>query len=202
MKLLIASKNLHKVREFRSLLKEFDLYSLADFPSFTPPEESGKTFEENAILKAKHAARSLGLLTLADDSGLVVPALNGAPGIYSARFAGEHPTEKENREKLLKDMAHLDDLDRNAYFECAIAISSPEKLLTCVSGRVEGTILKEERGKKGFGYDSLFLKYDYSLTFGEIDEAIKNRISHRGKALKKALLFLESYLSVGGSNSR
>lgn len=195
MKLVIASKNKHKIRELRAMLKtkaKWDLYSLIDFPEYHPPEETGASFEENAILKATHAAKTLGEWVLADDSGLVVPALMGAPGVYSARYAGNKATDKDNRKKLLQEMLPLKEQERAAYFECCIAIASPSGLEKCVCARCEGTIAEKEQGSQGFGYDSLFKKHDYNKTFAELDEETKNRISHRRKALDKILLFLGS----------
>ncbi len=188
MKLLIATQNLHKVREFKTMLKEFpnfDIYSLRDYPDYTPLPEDGSSFEEIATEKAVDAAKKLDTLAIADDSGLVVPAIDGNPGIFSARYAGEDATDSDNRKKLLGEMAPLKDHQRNAYFECAIAIASPEGLIKCVRGTLEGVILKEERGRNGFGYDSLFVKHDYSKTLAELEEMLKNRISHRRKALDK-----------------
>jgi XTP/dITP diphosphohydrolase len=193
IEILIASTNVHKIRELRGMLKslgQFDVLSLRDFPDYVQPEETGKTFEENAILKAEHAAKALGKWTLADDSGLVVPALNGDPGVYSARYAGSQATDFENRKKLLDAMQHLMDDDRQAFFECAIALSSPTGLKKCVKGTCEGTLLTKDRGSGGFGYDPLFIKHGYSKTFAEIEETVKNRISHRRKALDKILPFL------------
>jgi XTP/dITP diphosphohydrolase len=192
MELLIASTNRGKVREFRHLLPQFEILSLLDFPHYTQPEETGSTFQENALLKARDASTKLQKWTLADDSGLVVPALNGAPGIYSARFAGANASEVENRKKLLQEMKNLTDLGRSAYFECCLALVSPQGQERVFTGQVEGMILEQERGKNGFGYDSLFLKLEYGLTFAEMDEMTKNRISHRGKAIQKLLLVLES----------
>lgn len=197
MELVIASTNIHKVREFRNMLKSlhrFDLVSLRDFPSYTPPEETGKTFEENAILKAEHAAKILNRWVIADDSGLIVPALNGAPGVLSARYAGSDATDFDNRKKLLEEMQHLMEDDRQAFFECSIALASPEGLKKCVKGTCEGIILNKERGGGGFGYDSLFVKHGYSKSFAEIGETVKNRISHRRKALDKLVSSLESLM--------
>lgn len=194
IELVIASTNIHKVREFRSLLKPFsgfDILSLSDFPHYTPPEETGKTFEENAILKAEHAAKALNCWVLADDSGLVVPALNGAPGIFSARYAGKDATDLENRKKLLEEMQHLMEEDRQAFFECAIALASASGLKKCVKGICEGTLIAKDRGGSGFGYDPLFIKHGYSKTFAELQDSVKNRISHRRKAMDKIFLTLE-----------
>ncbi len=195
IKLLIASTNVHKIRECKAILanlSHLDFISLREFPSYIPPEENGKTFEENAILKATHAAKTLKIWTLADDSGLVVPSLKGAPGIFSARYAGKNATDAENRKKLLDEMQHLADEDRNAFFSSSIALSSPEGLKKCVTGTCEGKILSKEKGGGGFGYDPLFVKHEYSKTFAELEESVKNRISHRRKALDKMLFILES----------
>lgn len=199
LELVIASTNIHKVREFRTMLKSmarFDLLSLCDFPNYNPPEETGKTFEENASLKAEHAAKTLNRWVLADDSGLVVPTLNGAPGIYSARYAGNDATDLENRKKLLDEIQHLMEEDRQAFFECAIALASPAGLKKCVKGTCEGVLLTKDRGGGGFGYDPLFVKHGYSKTFAELGDSVKNRISHRRKALDKIILSLESLMSL------
>jgi XTP/dITP diphosphohydrolase len=195
MEIIIASRNIHKIRELRSMLKEYshlDVLSLLDFPHYKAPEEDGDSFEKIVCNKAIHAAKELGRLALADDTGLVVPALQGAPGIYSARYAGEHATDAENRHKLLQDMHSILDPERQGYFECWIAIAAPQGLKKCVRGLCEGTILNEERGSRGFGYDPLFVKYEYGKTFAQIEESLKNRISHRRKALDKLHVFLSS----------
>lgn len=195
--LVIASKNVHKIRECRSILsqmKNLDLLSLHDFPDYVPLPETGKTFEENAILKATDAAQKLNQWTIADDSGLIVPALNSAPGVYSARYAGEDASDADNRKKLLSQMRHLMDDDRYAYYECCIALASPEGLKKCATGICEGTILSGEKGGGGFGYDPLFVKHEYSKSFAELEESVKNRISHRRKALDKILLSLEALI--------
>jgi len=194
MDIVLATTNGHKIREIRALLKgftQFDLYSLVDFPGYVQPEETGVTFEENAILKALDCAQRLQKWTIADDSGLVVPALGGVPGVYSARYAGVGATDKDNRKKLLQAMRGLQGLDRAAYFECWIALSSPEKIYKTVSATCEGVIIAEEKGSHGFGYDPLFLKHDYNQTFAELSEERKNLVSHRGKALEKLKRILE-----------
>ena len=195
LQLVIATSNVHKIREIKSILSQythFDILSLRDFPDYVAPEETGSTFEENAILKAVHSAKTLHQWTLADDSGLVVPALNGEPGVFSARYAGEEANDADNRKKLLGKMQHLEMQDRQAYFECCIALASPEGLKKSVCASCEGIILKEERGGGGFGYDPLFLKHEYNKTFAELEESVKNKISHRRKALDKIILSLES----------
>ncbi len=198
MQIVIASHNVHKIREFRAILKPLaglDVLSLIDFPNYHLPPETGATFEENAILKAVHAATHLDKWVLADDSGLVVPALQGAPGVYSARYAGPDATDAENRKKLLRDMLHLHDSLRQAYFECWIAIASPKGLKKVVRGISEGMILEAEKGSQGFGYDPLFIKHEYGKTFAEMDETTKNRVSHRRKAFDRILPTIEALLS-------
>ncbi len=199
MQLVIASRNVHKIRELRAMLKAYkflDILSLLDFPHYTPLPETGETFQENASQKAVHAAQTLNRWTLADDTGLVVPALQGAPGVLSARYAGVNATDPENRKKLLSEMEEILEPHRQGYFECWLAIAAPQGLKKCVRGVCEGTILTEEKGGKGFGYDSLFVKYEYGKTFSELEEALKNRISHRRKALDKLHLLLESLASA------
>src|SRR5262245_24231358 len=129
MEIVIATHNLHKVREFRDMLKSLkhlDCLSLLNFPNYLLPEENGETFQENALLKAKHAAEALKKWVIADDSGLVVPALGGSPGVYSRRYAGDDATDAENRQKLLNEMQNLKEMDRSAYFECCLALASPD----------------------------------------------------------------------------
>lgn len=195
MEIVIASTNFHKIREFRDMMRHLsaiDFLSLHNFPTYEPLPEEAHTFKENAIQKAEHAAKTLNKWVLADDSGLVVPALNGAPGVRSRRYAGEDATDAENRHKLLAAMSHLDDLQRSAYYECCLVLASPVGLKKCVIGLCEGKILKEEKGRHGFGYDSLFVKNEYDKTFAEIDESTKNRISHRHKAYEKLAPTLET----------
>lgn len=195
MEIIVASANLHKMREFRDMFKSLthiELISLHQFGHYAAPEEAGQTFRENAILKAEHAAKHLNKWVLADDSGLIVPALHGEPGVKSKRYAGPHATDVENRTKLLRAMEHLKAQERTAYFECSLALASPMGLKKCVEGICEGYIVKEPRGRYGFGYDPLFVKNDYEKTFAELDEAVKNRISHRRKAFERLLTFLET----------
>lgn len=195
MEILFASHNLHKMREFRDMFKSLahiELISLHQFPHYQAPEETGNTFRENAILKAEHAAKELNKWVLADDSGLVVPALRGEPGVKSRRYAGLEPTDEENRQKLLKAMEHLEGEARTGYFECCLAIANPSGLQKCVEGVCEGQIIEEAAGRYGFGYDSLFIKNDYEKTFAELDDSIKNRVSHRRKAFDRLINFLET----------
>ena len=195
MELVLASHNLHKVREFREMLKPFkniDALSLIDFPDYRLPEETGSTFAENALLKADHASKALNKWVLADDSGLVVPSLEGRPGVYSKRFAGEEATCGDNRLKLIQEMENFTDLQRSAYYECSLVLVGPEGFVKTTTGMVEGTIAIAEKGRNGFGYDPLFLKNDYDKTFAEIDETTKNKISHRRKAFEKLSVTLET----------
>ena len=195
--LVLATTNVHKIRELRSMLKGFsdlDLLSLTDFPQYVPPEETGSSFEENAALKAMHAATRLNLWVLADDSGLVVPALKGDPGIFSARYAGTDATDADNRKKLLEEMRNLVEEERNAYNECWLVLASPKGVEKVAHATCEGSIVTQERGGSGFGYDPLFIKHGYGKTNAELGEVLKNRVSHRRKALDKIVPFLESYI--------
>lgn len=195
MQIVIASTNLGKIREFREMfraLPQVDLLSLRNFPDYVAPPEEGDSFEQIAAEKAEHAALALNKWVIADDSGLVVPSLGGAPGIYSRRYAGPEASDAENRKKLLSTMAGMADIQRYAHFVCALALSSPTGLYKVFTGLCEGVILTEERGSHGFGYDSLFLKHDYDKTFAELEEAVKNRVSHRRKAFEKLAIALES----------
>lgn len=197
MEIVIASSNLHKIREIRSILKPelpFDYLSLLDFPEYQPPEETGETFEENAFIKATHAAHALKRWVIADDSGLVIPALKNLPGVKSRRFAGESATDKENREKLVKELDSIPESERTGYYTCALAIASPEGVQKQVVGFCEGSLILTPKGSQGFGYDPLFVKYDYNKTLAEMDEETKNKISHRRKALDKLIPFLEEIL--------
>lgn len=196
MEILLATANLHKLREFRDMFKslsQIDLLSLHQFSDYTPPEETGVTFMENAILKAEHAAKHFNRLVLADDSGLVVPALGGNPGVYSRRYAGEEATDLENRQRLLHEMENLQGHERIAYYECCLVLADGEGVKKIAEGICEGFIIEEPRGRNGFGYDPLFIKNDYDKTFAEMDEAVKNRISHRRKAFERLIAYLESH---------
>ncbi len=201
MELIIATHNLHKIREFKEMFKaiaHLQLVSLHQFAGYISPEETGSTFKQNAILKAEHAAKALGAWVLADDSGLIVPALRGEseeagePGVRSRRYAGPNATDLENRAKLLSAMRNLHGQARSAYFTCALALANPLGVQRCVEGICEGVIVSEDRGRNGFGYDSLFMKYDYDKTFAELDESIKNRISHRRKAFERIVNYLNN----------
>lgn len=195
MEIILASTNVHKIRELREMcrpLKNIEILSLRDFPTYVQIEETGSTLAENATLKAEHAAKNLNKIVIAEDSGLFVPILNGDPGVYSRRYASENATDLENRQKLLKELKGMEELQRSAYFECCIVLASPEKILKTVVGRCEGYIANEERGRNGFGYDFIFIKNDYNKTFAELEELVKNQVSHRMKAFQKLFPTLEA----------
>ena len=192
-RLVIATKNAGKAREMAEALAgiPFGIVSLADYPDAPEVEETGSTFVENATLKATAYARYTGELTLADDSGLEVDALDGAPGVLSSRFA---PTDPERNRRLLDLMRDVGDDKRTARFRCAIAIAEPSPPLTkggpggvrTCEGTIEGTIAREPKGANGFGYDPVFYLPDLGKHMAELTSSEKNAISHRGKALEKA----------------
>jgi XTP/dITP diphosphohydrolase len=187
-KLLIASTNSGKIKEVRTLLEgfSFQIIGLDEYPQLMNIEEDGDTFKENALKKARVSAEETDLLTLADDSGLVVDHLNGRPGIYSARFAGENATDHQNNIKLLEELRGVDEKKRSAHFRCAMALVDPENNREeVVEGRCEGRILSEPRGENGFGYDPLFYISEYEKTMAQLPSQIKNKISHRTEALTK-----------------
>jgi XTP/dITP diphosphohydrolase len=186
MDLLVATRNAHKTREIQRMLgANVAVRDLSDHSDFSKVVENGKTFEENAILKAIAASRQLPGLVIADDSGLEVDALDGAPGIYSARYAGEHATDKANIDKLLGELAlrSIAANRRTARFRCAIAVALDNKLLRTFEGVVEGTIVDLPRGSHGFGYDPVFQPKGFDQTFGEMASELKDKISHRAQAL-------------------
>jgi XTP/dITP diphosphohydrolase len=186
MDLLLATHNPHKVREFSQLLgKNFELFDLTAFPEVAMTEETGRTFEENATLKAIAASRDRRLLVVADDSGLEVDALGGAPGVYSARYAGENASDAENIDKLLRELSaqSVAAEKRSARFRCVIALAQNGKMLGTFEGVVEGSIVDPPRGKGGFGYDPVFQPNGFDQTFGEMSPESKNKISHRAQAI-------------------
>lgn len=200
--IVLATRNSGKVREFQQLLKNFpvEIKNLDDFGPIPEVEEDGKTFDDNAYKKALFTAKALGLPAISDDSGLVVNALDGAPGVKSARYAGENATDKANIDKLLKEMDGKD--DRRAAFQCVISIAVPSGPALTYEGRCEGEITQKPKGTSGFGYDPVFLCPQYNKTFAELNSDEKNKISHRGKALgdvvaefDKILAWLEARLT-------
>lgn len=196
MELFVATRNRNKVRELQALLGDTRLTpcSYRDFRDLPEVVEDGRTFEENATKKAVTLAKHTGLLTIADDSGLEVDALDGRPGVMSARYAGPNATDKENNEKLLAELRNVPEARRTARFRCAIALADPAGLIAAVEGVCEGRIAAEEHGTEGFGYDPLFIKDSSVKTFAELPLEVKNRVSHRALALEKALLVIENYL--------
>lgn len=179
--LVVATGNAHKLREIAEIFPAYEVISQKQAGFSGEAEETGKTFAENAVIKAETACRTLGLPVLADDSGICVSALGGAPGIYSARYAGEHGNDKKNRALLLKNLENAS--DRAAYFECAAALAFPGGETLVATGRTYGSILTEERGEGGFGYDPVFFSDDLQKSFGEAAAAEKNAVSHRFRAL-------------------
>lgn len=185
--IVISTGNAHKLEEIGAILRDLDynIYSLKDVNlGNLDIEENGKTFEHNALIKARTVAKLTNKITIADDSGLEVDAIGKKPGIYSARYAGENATDEENREKLLKALKNTPISHRSGRFVCCIAVVFPDGKEFVVRGTCEGTIAFEEKGKNGFGYDSLFLVDNYNKTFAELPAAVKNSISHRAKALE------------------
>lgn len=181
--LVLATTNKNKVKEFQEMVGDFpvEIKSVADFGPIPECIEDGETFDDNAYKKALHTAKILGLPAIADDSGLVVEALNGAPGVYSARYAGENATDEDNCQKLLKEMAGQK--NRKAAFKCVLSIAVPSGPALTYEGSCEGTILEEKRGESGFGYDPLFYFEEFDKSFAQCNSEEKNRVSHRGKAL-------------------
>lgn len=191
MKLAIATNNPHKLQEIKAVLgNQFEeLLSLEELGIDIDVEETGTTLEKNALLKARTIEAICHIPTLADDTGLMVDALNGNPGVYSARYAGEEHNDANNRALLLKNLQNVK--NRKAHFETVIAIVYPNGDFITSKGRVEGEILQEERGNEGFGYDSLFYSYELKKTFAEASQTEKNSVSHRGRALRAMVQKLE-----------
>ena len=185
--IVIGSRNAGKLREIEAILSGLPvrLRSLVEFPDAPEVEETGSTFRENAELKALTLSSDLSRWVLADDSGLEVDALDGEPGIFSARYAGEHGDDKASNQKLLAKLESVPPEQRGAQFRCVIALAAPGRVLLTVEGSCRGTVGFEPRGSLGFGYDPLFVYPPEGKTFGELAPQIKNRISHRGAALQK-----------------
>src|SRR6266571_3605768 len=187
MQLIVATRNAHKTREIQRILGPvFTISDLSAHPKIPDIRENGKSFEENAILKAVGASRHLLGFIVADDSGLEVDALGGAPGIFSARYAGENATDKKNMDRLLGEVARAwaDETKRSARFRCVIALARQGELLGTFEGIVEGTIVERARGLHGFGYDPIFVPRGFEETFAELPAEVKNTISHRAKAIR------------------
>lgn len=197
--LALASSNSGKIAEFQAILgDDVTIMSLPDF-GLESPEETGSTFEENAVLKARFLHDQTGLVTLADDSGLEVDALGGAPGVYSARFAGDHHNDADNRALLLRKLGEFPDQPRTARFVAVIAIVDGDGHLTLSRGTCEGTIARVARGTGGFGYDPLFELPD-GRTMAQLDGATKNTLSHRARAMRQAMPALRVALGLPQQN--
>jgi XTP/dITP diphosphohydrolase len=198
-KLLFATTNAHKTDEVRQILgPHWDIDNLRAYPSLPVPDETGTTFEANAMIKALAASESLpGLLVLADDSGLEVDALDGAPGVWSARFAGPSATDADNRERLKKELAPLATADPTQVFtgrfRCTLALVQNGQVLCTQSGTVEGSLRLQEQGAGGFGYDPLFVPEGFADTFGLLPSEVKNQLSHRARALAALTLWLHDH---------
>ena len=192
MKLIIASNNAHKLTEMKAILAPYfdDVQSMREAGIEHETVEDGQTFLENAVKKARELAELSGCCAIADDSGLCVDALDGAPGIYSARFSGVHGDDKANNRLLLEKLAGV--TERGAHYTCAIALAWPDGKLLTVEDYLYGEIAHDEKGSNGFGYDPLFLLPELGLRTAELSAEEKNRISHRGKALRKLVEKLEA----------
>lgn len=188
-KLLLATRNKGKIEEFRRILEavapgEIELVGLDQFPHLHDVDETGNTFEENALLKAREMSEATGLPAIADDSGLCVDALNGDPGIYSARWAGKHGDDAANTAKVLEQLKDIPDEKRSAHFTCVAALYLPDGRTHCEEARFDGWILHQPIGDQGFGYDPIFRPEGYSISSAEMSAEEKDSISHRGKSLR------------------
>lgn len=191
MTIILATRNLHKIREIREILsvvRNLDLITLLNCPGYQEPEDLPRSIEERAAKKALHAAQTLNKWAIADETHLLVPAIKEDLSILTDK---RERSDKELRKALLEKMQGLEGEKRHAYFHCTLSLASPEGLIKTVSAKTEGMILREEKGSSGFGFDSLFIKHEYDKTFAEMDETTKNRISHRRKALDRLIPLLE-----------
>ena len=200
MKILLATGNKHKFEEITSILprqtktgEKLEYVSLQDVGGISLPQETGLTLEENAQLKARHAASQTGLLCLSDDTGLEVDALQGGPGVYTARYAGEHADADDNNRKLLNELEGLFLGKRTARFRTVACIATPEGKISCHEGILNGFIGFGYRGENGFGYDPLFIVQGTNQTLAEMTAEQKNKISHRAKAFEKVAAYLENF---------
>ncbi|MGY0230949.1 RdgB/HAM1 family non-canonical purine NTP pyrophosphatase [Longispora urticae] len=185
MRLLLASRNAKKITELRRIMTDLDIVGLDDVPDFPETVESGLTFEENALLKARDGARVSGLPCVADDSGLAVDALNGMPGVFSARWSGKHGDDLANLQLLLGQLGDVPDEYRAGGFVCAAALVLPSGEEHVVLGEMRGTIIREPRGTGGFGYDPIFVPDGHDVTSAELTPEAKDAISHRGQAFRE-----------------
>ncbi|MFA5261120.1 MAG: XTP/dITP diphosphatase [Candidatus Omnitrophota bacterium] len=193
--LLVATTNKGKLKEIRALLSgmPFMITSLADYSGLPAVVEDGTTFKSNALKKALTIARATGKLTMGEDSGLEIRALDNRPGVYSARFSGPRADDRRNNLKVLRLLRGVPAAQRQARYRCCIALADDHGAVAVVNGSCAGFIADRPRGTNGFGYDPLFLIPRYQKTFGELDASVKSRLSHRAKALKKLKTFFELY---------
>jgi XTP/dITP diphosphohydrolase len=200
MRLLLATRNQNKVAEMQHALggTGWQVVMLSDIRKAPEVKEDGATFQENALKKARSAARASGLWTLAEDSGLEVDALEGEPGVKSARYAGEKANDAERIRKVLDRLASVPDQQRRARFFCVMCLIDPAGNETCFEGRCEGRIATEARGAAGFGYDPVFVPDGYDRTFAELGLSVKSRISHRARAMVQVIRCLKRAKGTGG----
>ena len=189
--IVLASNNQHKIKEFKEIMKDYNIVTMAEVGFTDDIVEDGDTFLANSTIKSKTIAKylkekNLNYMVMADDSGLCVDALNGDPGVYSARYAGEH-TQQANRDKLLANLKDVEDPNRTARFKCVITLLKPDGTMLVGEGKVEGKILKQETGDTSFGYDCLFYSNELKKCFGQATENEKNSVSHRGRAIADLL---------------
>jgi XTP/dITP diphosphohydrolase len=198
VRLVLATRNRHKVEELSALLVDLpiEILSFHDLPDLPEVVEDGATLRENAIKKAKEVAEASGLPALADDTGLEVRQLGGAPGVRSARYASDETDWEANNRKLLRELAGVPAERRDALFRCVVALARPGGRVETVEGVTRGRIIGEERGEGGFGYDPLFLPDGHDSTYAEMDPGLKNAVSHRGRAIKAALALIRGLLDT------
>lgn len=199
MKLVVGTYNAGKIKELNEFLAHLpiEIFGLERFVNVRDVEETGATFAENAGLKAKDYARQTGLWALSDDSGLEVVALGGAPGVFSARYAGENTGDTERIEKLLRELAETGDETRRARFVCVMAVADETgKIRFLAEGVCEGKIAPNPRGTNGFGYDPIFVPEGFEQTFGELSSTVKGEISHRARAIKKIIRFFRTFTAL------
>ena len=199
--IIIATRNRHKVRELARLLslRGIRWHSLAEFPQVPPTEETGRTFDANAVKKARAVAKATGSLVLADDSGLEVDALDGAPGIRSARFAGEPSDDRANNEKLLRMLEGVPSSRRIARYRCSLALAAPTRLLAITRGTWSGRVGTRPVGRHGFGYDPIIVIPRYQQTVGQLPDRVKQRLSHRARAARRLRPVLHRLVRQAGA---
>ncbi|CAB4631144.1 unannotated protein [freshwater metagenome] len=198
VRMILASKNAHKLVELRRILEQvgldIDLVGISEFPDLPDVDETGTSFAANALLKARAISAFTGLPAIADDSGICVDALNGMPGIYSARWAGTHGDDEANLNLLIAQLDHVPAKRRGAAFHCAAAIVTPEGDERVVEGTLDGVLITERRGSNGFGYDPIFMPLGHQVTTAEMSDAQKDAISHRGRALQALAPVIEQLI--------